>query len=103
MHYELNKNTLINMKRILSILTALMLFCMGWVENANAQPDVAGRTFTLQCARGYVYYNGSVLAGTANASFTMPQPRGLYTTPILHILEARETLCWKATPICPRL
>jgi len=68
MHYELNKNTLINMKRILSILTALMLFCMGWVENANAQPDVAGRTFTLQCARGYVYYNGSVLAGTANAA-----------------------------------
>ena len=60
------KNTIIDMKRILSILTALMLLCMGWVENVSAQPDVTGKTFTLQCARGYVYYNGSVLAGTSD-------------------------------------
>ena len=30
--------------------------------------DVDGKTFTLQCARGYVYYNGSELAGTSDAS-----------------------------------
>ena len=30
--------------------------------------DVAGKTFTLQCARGYVYYNGTQLAGTSTAS-----------------------------------
>ena len=30
--------------------------------------DVAGKTFTMQCARGYVYYNGSQLAGTSTAA-----------------------------------
>ena len=30
--------------------------------------DFVGKTFTLQCARGYVYYNGSVLAGTNDAA-----------------------------------
>ena len=30
--------------------------------------DPTNKTFTLQCARGYVYYNGSTLAGTAEAA-----------------------------------
>ena len=50
------------MKKFLLLLCALL----GTV-GAMAQPDVAGKTFTLQCARGYVYYNGSKLAGTNTA------------------------------------
>ena len=30
--------------------------------------NVAGKTFTMQCARGYVYYNGTQLAGTSTAA-----------------------------------
>lgn len=30
--------------------------------------DVAGKTFTMQCARGYVYWNGSTMKGTSTAA-----------------------------------
>lgn len=55
------------MKKLLLLLSVLL----AGVSGAWAQPDVTGKTFTLQCARGYVYYNGTRLAGTnteANAS-----------------------------------
>ena len=32
------------------------------------RPNVAGKTFTLHCARGYVYGDGTKLAGTADAA-----------------------------------
>ena len=52
------------MKKILLLLCALL----GITAGAMAQPDVTGKTFTLQCKRGYVYYDGTVLAGTSDAS-----------------------------------
>ena len=52
------------MRKITSLFMLLLLF----VGTAIAQPDVAGKTFTLNCARGYVYYNGTQLAGTSDAS-----------------------------------
>ncbi|MBP5770251.1 MAG: hypothetical protein J6W75_02685, partial [Bacteroidaceae bacterium] len=33
---------------------------------AWAQPDVTGKTFTMRCARGYVYWNGSAMKGHAS-------------------------------------
>ena len=53
------------MKKITYFLTLLLLCVAGTL---SAQPDVTGKTFTLNCARGYVYYNGSVLAGTNDAA-----------------------------------
>lgn len=48
------------MKKKLSLLFLALVATIG----AWAEPDVTGKTFTLQCKRGYVFYNGSVLAGT---------------------------------------
>ena len=50
------------MRKLLLLFVALLGTVGAW-----AQPDVTGKSFTLQCARGYVYFNGSVLAGTATA------------------------------------
>ncbi len=52
------------MKQKLTLLLLALFTTMG----AWAEPDVTGKTFTLQCIRGYVFYNGSVLAGTSEAA-----------------------------------
>ena len=52
------------MRKITSLLALLLLF----VGSAWAQPDVTGKTFTLNCKRGYVYFNGTQLAGTSDAT-----------------------------------
>ena len=51
------------MKKILLTLCVLLGTVGAW-----AQPDVAGKTFKMNCARGYVYGNGSKIAGTADAT-----------------------------------
>ncbi len=53
------------MRKKITSLFALFLLVAG---TAIAQPSVDGKLFTLKCARGYVYYNGSVLKGTSDAS-----------------------------------
>lgn len=51
------------MKKILLTLCVLLGTVGAW-----AQPDVTGKTFKMNCARGYVYGNGSKIAGTADAT-----------------------------------
>ena len=53
------------MRKKITSLFALFLLVAG---TAVAQPPVDGKLFTLNCARGYVYYDGSVLKGTSDAS-----------------------------------
>ncbi|MBO6190123.1 MAG: hypothetical protein J6N92_04840 [Alloprevotella sp.] len=52
------------MRKITSLFALLLLTAVA----AVAQPSVDGKLFTLNCARGYVYYNGSALKGTSDAS-----------------------------------
>lgn len=52
------------MKKILLLLCSLFVAIGTWADG----PAVDGKTFTLQCQRGYVYYDGSVLAGTNDAA-----------------------------------
>ena len=45
--------------------------CNPWSKFLNInenQPNVQGKSFTLRCARGYVYGDGTKLAGTTDAS-----------------------------------
>lgn len=51
------------MKKILLTLCVLLGTVGAW-----AQPDVTGKTFKMNCARGYVYGNGSKIAGTTDAT-----------------------------------
>ncbi|MBR6339070.1 MAG: hypothetical protein IKR63_02935, partial [Alloprevotella sp.] len=53
------------MRKKITSLFALFLLVAG---TAVAQPPVDGKLFTLNCARGYVYYDGSALKGTSDAS-----------------------------------
>ena len=43
----------------------LMLVCMGALAQITVG-DVEGKTFTMQCARGYVYWDGSTMIGHAS-------------------------------------
>ena len=52
------------MRKITSLFALLLLTAVA----AVAQPSVDGKLFTLNCARGYVYYNGTQLKGTSDAS-----------------------------------
>lgn len=52
-------------QKLILMLLALFTSIGAWAADVPAL--VNGKTFTLHCARGYVYYNGSVLAGTSNA------------------------------------
>ncbi|MBR6129665.1 MAG: hypothetical protein IKQ07_08555 [Bacteroidaceae bacterium] len=51
------------MKKILLLFCTLLTAVGAW-----AQPNVSGKTFKLNCARGYVYGTGTKIAGTTDAS-----------------------------------
>ena len=80
------------MKRFLSILTALLLLCMGWVENVSAQSAVtvgkklmesseivSGRPYVLKLASGNGCAYPGYLAGDGDRIYTVSDPTTLCT------------------------
>ena len=56
------------MRKFLLFMIALLAGVSGaWATDFDPN-NVAGKTFTMQCSRGYVYYDGSTLKGTNNSA-----------------------------------
>lgn len=59
------------MKRILSILTALVLLCIGWVENVNAQQTTVSVVYGTTGEETYGAWDGGKTTWTSNAASGM--------------------------------